>query len=226
MTGDGDAPIYNVWVIELETLAVNPVSVKGLGCMQWAADSNTLYFFLHTIYGDPGFLLRAIAVDDGQSVDLTESFDAAGTQLSPDTRNLAYHLVIGTQAPLQNEGDSIQFIYTFPSELIIQNTATLAQTTIPVGDVMLDLSTDLVWSPDGTHLFFSGHCDESTTGLWSAEIETQAIERVVDCRDGRLEQPQVSPDGSRVLFRADWDGGWNIYVLDAATTSVRNLTGG
>jgi hypothetical protein len=129
------------------------------------------------------------------------------------------------QVPGANEGDPPQIIYTFPGELILQDTTTLARTVIPVSDVMLDLSSVLFWSPDGTLLFFTVHCNETLEGIWRLDIDMQALERLVDCHDGRIQQPQVSPDGAQVLFRADWDGGWDIYVVEVATGSIHNLTG-
>jgi Tol biopolymer transport system component len=225
MTGDGDVAIYDAWVLDLEDATLHPLPTEGSGCMQWATDNETLYYFARPVYGEPGAHIISIAVEDGETVTFTESFDAAGTVLSPDRRSLAYHLEFDTQAPVENEGDPPQLIFTFPSELIIHDTMTLTQTTIPVGDTLLDLTTDLAWSPDGAHLYFTGSCDETTSGLWSAEIETSSVARVVDCREGHVEGPQVSPDGRQVLFRADWAGGWDIYVVDIATASLRNLTG-
>ena len=224
MTGDGDVAIYDAWVLDLEDATLHSIPIETRGCIYWGADSETLYFYIYVIYGDPGARITSIPVEDGKEVEFTD-FDAAGMVLSPDTRALAYHLVLDTQAPVENEGDSPQLIFTFPSELIIHDTTTLTQATLPVGDALLDLTTDLAWSPDGERLYFTGRCTETASGLWSADIETSTVARVVNCREGHVEGPQVSPDGSLVLFRADWAGGWNIYVVDTSTASILKLTG-
>lgn len=80
-----------------------------------------------------------------------------------------------------------------------------------------------VWHPDGSKLYFAwsgrGHRSIRSVDLETGDVTTLLADERIDYRD-----PHISKDGNSLYFSSDKDGIFNIYVMDLATNSVRQLT--
>ena len=85
-------------------------------------------------------------------------------------------------------------------------------------DQPIRLVTDPALSPDGKTLAFSWSGD-----VWTAPVEGGAARRLTQhaARDG---EPEFSPDGERIAFTSDRDGGRQVYVVPAVGGEPERLT--
>ncbi len=86
------------------------------------------------------------------------------------------------------------------------------------------------FAPDARRVVFSGLTFSGYSDLYILDLETGALDRLTADRYQDLD-PSFSPDGTRIVFASDRtpsgpDGGMNLFVLDAASRSIRYLTYG
>lgn len=80
------------------------------------------------------------------------------------------------------------------------------------------------WSPDGKYLVFrSGQPRQFQGNIHRINVDgTNEIE-LTDF-DGVEENPIWSPDGRHILFQSMMDGNFDLYIMDADGTNLKNLT--
>lgn len=75
------------------------------------------------------------------------------------------------------------------------------------------------WSPDGSRIVFAGY--------YGAIYEMDANgtgERPLMTNQAYNANPAFSPGGGKIVFESDLDGDYDLYVMDADGTDVRQLT--
>ncbi len=78
---------------------------------------------------------------------------------------------------------------------------------------------DGTWSPDGAHIVFTKSLiEQSDTNLWIID-STGRNEHQLTFDSGRNDFPALSPDGSKIAYRSNKDGNFNIYMLYLSTGS-------
>jgi TolB protein len=80
------------------------------------------------------------------------------------------------------------------------------------------------WSPDGTRLIFQSAVEASAEGSDLATCGADGSDLVMLTQTSSNElTPIWSPDGSTIAFVADYDGGYDLYVMDADGSNVRKV---
>lgn len=84
------------------------------------------------------------------------------------------------------------------------------------------------WSPDGTRIAFAtdaktGFPTGSTEAIYVANADGSDARRLTEIGQ-RNDLPTWSPDGREIAFLSDRDGNWDLYVMNADGTNVRNVT--
>lgn len=92
------------------------------------------------------------------------------------------------------------------------------------------------WSPDEQQILFSSELDSTLTAPAEVEIHGVAAFGTAEQRTIRSEPlreiagptlqdryPAVSPDGTRIAFFSNQDGGWGLYVMDADGGNRRRI---
>ena len=79
-----------------------------------------------------------------------------------------------------------------------------------------------VWSPDGSHVAFVSGFDASGVGdIFVVAADGSSLERITHAG---ARNPAWSPDGARIAFDSTRDGDYEIYVINADGTDLRQLT--
>lgn len=79
-----------------------------------------------------------------------------------------------------------------------------------------------VWSPDGSHIAFVSGFDASGVGdIFVVAADGSSLERITHAG---ARNPAWSPDGTRIAFDSTRDGDYEIYVINADGTGLRQLT--
>lgn len=150
------------------------------------------------------------------------TFDTDGENLTRLT-NVRY--VFDNEPSWSPDGSTIAFTRTYPaqnhrSEVWLMNADGTDQRWIGVEGFHVR------WSPDGTRLIFQSRISEWTGGqsdLMTCAVDGSDVRAVTDTPEDEL-APIWSPDGSQIAFVADYDGDFDVYVMDADGSDVRRLT--
>ena len=82
------------------------------------------------------------------------------------------------------------------------------------------------WHPDGEHMVYVRRKDTPEgylyADLYTINLDTKKSERLTHRQ--RATAPAYSPDGNQIAFVGQSDGSTNLFVLDAASGSIRQLT--
>ena len=77
------------------------------------------------------------------------------------------------------------------------------------------------WSSDGQQFVYSG-CNGSTCGIISSNVDGGAPAQLTDNPSDT--NPEISPDGSTIVFMSDRGGNWEIYRMDIDGQNLKALT--
>jgi Tol biopolymer transport system component len=118
--------------------------------------------------------------------------------------------------------------YDGANSIYVVNSDGTGRTNVTPNDASTSTNTAPAWSPDGTKIAFSSDMKPSRSALYPREIY------VMDADGSHLslvitggDQPDLSPDGSKIAYRGEYSGqGYtDIYVANADGSNPVNLTG-
>ena len=136
------------------------------------------------------------------------------------------------------QGDKLAFVGNalHQSDIYVYDLNTRQLTNL-TEDVHSD--SDPCWSPDGTRIYFTSDrgdrtdratavltksFDYSQADLYSVEVASRAVDRILSWPHSDEGSTEVSPDGKKLLFVSDRNGINNIYVLNLETKETRPVT--
>lgn len=156
---------------------------------------------------------------------------------SGDREKLTFDLNAIYSVDWSAQGDKLAFVGNklHQSDIYVYDMTTKKLTNL-TDDIFSD--SDPAWSPDGKTVFFASDrganlrgktadmstYDYSQRDLYRVNIETAAIDRLLDWRNSDENSVVASPDGKKVLFVSDKNGINNIYELNLETGSSRPIT--
>jgi hypothetical protein len=179
---------------------------RGLGR---GPDGNTLAFFVRRERGRELLLLNALDGKIEAMVPMPGIDQQLNPAFSPDGTKLAFHGVQGGHADI--------FLYDLQAKTI----ANLTQ------DDAFDFAP--TFSPDGKWIYYSG-VQGTTAKIFRFQPGVQGSREQITYGDWNDEDATVSPDGKRLYFTSDRDGGiYNIYSINldnGETTLFTNVVGG
>jgi TolB protein len=84
------------------------------------------------------------------------------------------------------------------------------------------------FSPDGKTIIFMSdiqgkHGDKMQ--VWSIGVDGSNLKCHTD-RDAFHSGVDYSPEGKHITYKSNWDGHWNVYVMDADGGNIRQVTHG
>jgi TolB protein len=108
-------------------------------------------------------------------------------------------------------------------EIYIAATDGTMQQRVTRNDISVDL--DPVWSPAGDKLVYESTVDGNWE-LWMVDLATGEKTRLTDHPANDI-NAFFSPDGTKVVFQSDREGGlWQIYLIDLTTFDITKLSDG
>jgi TolB protein len=81
----------------------------------------------------------------------------------------------------------------------------------------------LVWSPDGRYLATVFHVNAEVPDIYRIDVASGETLNLSD-NPAWDQEPAWSPDGSLIAFTSNRDGNWEIYVMAADGSAVKNVT--
>lgn len=195
--------------ISLETAAVvSDVdwSKRSLWGVRWSAASNTLW--LHADEkNDEQMNLWTLSLDDGALTQVTSADYVYSFGFSADQTTIAFLPRTGTKAPYRTCLHIMDVVTKKDREVICDE------------DALRFTWSDIVFSPDKSHVYFNAQVEGDRTRVQLVEVDLTARKpRVVSVTDPKVSRssPTALPtwrDG-RLLFLANDDGYRNLYAYD------------
>jgi Tol biopolymer transport system component len=84
----------------------------------------------------------------------------------------------------------------------------------------------IAWTPDGKYLVYSLMSSNAHGDIAKINVETGDVSRLTDDKQSLNLHPQVTPDGTSVIFTSTRDGGTHIWKMDLEGGSLSRLTDG
>ena len=165
--------------------------------------------FTSTRDGWPGIYIADAKARVARRLSDAKSIDH-GARFSPDGKSLVWFRSIGgpnaqTKERTGANTESQIFVadgnFKSPRLLVGRNNGGAA------------LAIEPTWHPNGTDIIFSMNRDDRYFNLYSINVQTQCLKRISKVEMDQT-QPNVSPDGKRVLFTGHIDGTTQLYSLD------------
>jgi Tol biopolymer transport system component len=100
------------------------------------------------------------------------------------------------------------------------------ETVRPDGTARKHLTTGYApnWSSDGSRIAFHRSPDGSESRIHAANADGSGEEQLTTEEGAYDSEPAYSPGGGKIVFSSDRDGDYDLYVMDADGTDVRQLT--
>jgi TolB protein len=202
-----DSGIYQIFLLHLDSGETKQLTFGPDDKTNpiWKPDDKGIVFTLHQ---DNRQQLGMISADGSNLIKLTSTYGGEDTAYSfaPDGNRVAY------ESALNNRHEVF----------VIDLTTKKCEVLIQSGD--LTSHGDPVFCPTGRYLIFS-------SDFYSPRIRQLYVYDLYNSRYQRLtkdeidrDDPVYSPDGTLIAYIAQWEGVWNIFVMDADGSNVRNLT--
>jgi Tol biopolymer transport system component len=196
---------------------------------------------------------------DGTAYTFGVEADPPGGSWSPDGQRIAYSLhnqvyiaadpsgtgstpvVPGSEPSWSPDGTQLVLVLHNGASFCSPETTNIAKVNVD-GTGLTPLTVDCdtansrpVWSPDGTKIAFQSYSfdpfsrDRGFTDIYSIDQSGGARTNLTNERATVSEQPDWSPDGSKIAFHAfdfDGSGGDEVFSMNANGTVPTNLTAG
>jgi WD40-like Beta Propeller Repeat len=187
--------------IVAQWLTTGPVGGVDLAV---APSGNTLAFFVRRERGRELLLLNALDGKIEEMIPMPGLDQQLNPAFSPDGKQLAFLAVKGGRAD----------IYTYNLE------------TKAIINITQDDSFDFAptFSPDGQWIYYSG-IQGTTAKIFRLRPGVDGSREQITYGDSNDEDAAVSPDGKRLFFASDRNGGvYNIYSVDLANGEMNEYT--
>jgi hypothetical protein len=192
--------------IVAQWLTTGPVGGVDLAV---SPDGNTLAFFVRRERGRELLLLNALDGKIESMIPMPGLDQQLNPAFSPDGKQIAFMAFKG--------GDADIYTYSFENKAII--------------NVTQDRSFDFApsFSPDGQWIYYSG-VQGTNAKIFRLRPGVEGSREQITYGDSNDEDAALSPDGKRLFFASDRNGGvYNIYSVDLAngeTNAFTNVVGG
>ncbi len=149
-----------------------------------------------------GLFARELAGDPTNAWGFDLFFESARPQYSPDDKTLMYFSRTGGKAP------AIYQVIDGVGEVKRRDGAPIQGKSVK-------------WSPDGSQFVYNG-CLGGKCGIILSNIDGGAPVLLTD--QPADTNPEISPDGSTVVFMSDRAGNWEVYSIDITGENLQALT--
>jgi len=193
---------------ELEKVA----DLEKPGWLSWSPDSKSIAFAKR----NGGLTIYRLDLEEGTITPLInypgyESADHIAPAWSPTADLIAFHL-------LDKEGFRLMVMEADGSKM-----RTVTEWTF--GGEIFDpgLQDPPAWSPDGKRLLYTAASARGDTDIFVVDVDTGVVRNLTN--SPRADKSAVwSADGNRIAFVSYRTGDWEIYVMNADGTDVRNVS--
>ncbi|WP_264737773.1 LysM peptidoglycan-binding domain-containing protein [Cytobacillus firmus] len=180
----------------------------------------------------------------GENVQLTSGLGASfsSPEWSPNSRRIAFigknriiyvvdvasgaiaqidQMEEGAEFKLDWSPDSSQIAYTKQGRIIMYNILSHQAQSIQQSD-----STDVQWFPSGRDLLFQAPDESGISQLFRIQTDGSGKQQITRNTGGRLNNAQLSPDGSFVLYTTPGVSISIIHTVELSTGNVFEVKGG
>ena len=177
------------------------------------------------VYADPGYLLH-----DRQGVLIAQQFDSASLTLQGDgtpmqdepSMQLEPTLSYTAAAPVSVSKNGTLGYFSASSNNTAAEWYDAAGHEIGALDIPDGHYDQAVISPDGRKAVFVKSTSPSESALWLVDLNSGSAVPLTSA-PGRNDDPVWSPDGARIVFAADREGGQNVYVKTIGDATPERL---